>query len=72
MVFHSETGGHVLTLFFGMCQRIGEGTECQIEDGDGARGRGISHGLVPIRRLSVYGQVLIRDGLDIEGGVFIY
>jgi hypothetical protein len=26
--------------------------------------------LVPIRRLSVYGQVLIRDGLSLEGGVF--
>ena len=64
--------GHVLTLFFGTCQRIGEGKECQIEDGDGARGRWIGHGLVPIRRLSVYGQVLIRDGLDLEGDIFIY
>ena len=44
----------MLTPFFGTCQRIGEGKECQIEDGDGARGRGVGHGLVPIRRLSAF------------------
>ena len=56
----------------GTYQRIGEEEECQIEDDDGARRKGIGHGLVPIRRLSVYGRVLIRDGLGLEGGVFIY
>ena len=60
----------MLTPFFSMCQKNEEGKECQIEDGDGARRKGIGHGLVPIRRLSVYGQVLIRDDLGLEGGVF--
>ena len=62
----------MLTPFFSMCQKNEEGKECQIEDGDGARRKGIGHGLVPIRCLSVYGQILMRDGLGMEGGVFIY
>ena len=44
--------------------------ECQVENGDGARRKGIGHDLVPIRRLSVYEQVLVQDGLGLEGGVF--
>ena len=62
----------MLTPFFGTCQKNEEGKECQIQDGDGAWRKGIGRGLVPIRRLSVYGQVLIWDGLGLEGGVFIY
>ena len=26
--------------------------------------------MVPIRRLSVYEQILVRDGLGLEGGLF--
>ena len=62
----------MLTPFFGTCRKNEEEKEYHIEDGDDARRKGIGHGLVPIRRLSVYGQVLIRDGLGLEGGVFIY
>ena len=71
-IFHSEIGGHVLTPFFGTRQRNEEGRGCQVENGDGVQRKGIGHGLVPIRRLSVYGQVLIRGGLGLEGGIFIY
>ena len=60
----------MLTPFFGTRQRNEEGRGCQVENGDGARRKGIGRGLVPIRRLSVYKQVLVRDGLDLEGGVF--
>ena len=62
----------MLTPFFGTCQKNEEEKECQIEDGDDARRKEIGHGLVPIRRPSVCGQVLIRDGIGLEGGVFIY
>ena len=62
----------MLTPFFGTCQKNEEGKKCQIEDGGGARRKGIGHGMVPIRCLSVYGQILMRDGLGMEGGVFIY
>ena len=62
----------MLTPFSGTCQKNEEEKECQIEDGDGAWRKRIGHGLVPIRYLSVYGQILVRDGLGIEGGVFIY
>ena len=62
--------GDLLTPFFVTRQRNEEGRGCQVENGDGAWRKGIGHGLVPIRRLSVYGQVLIRDGLGLEGGVF--
>jgi len=54
MIFHSEIGGHVLTLFFGTCQQIGERKEYQVENDGGAQKEGIGHGLVPIRRLSVF------------------
>ena len=60
----------MLTPFFGMCQENKGRKECQVENGDGARRKGIGHGLVPIRRLSVFGQVLIRDGLGLKGSVF--
>ena len=54
MIFHSEIGGHVLTLFFGTCQRIGERKECQVGNNDGAQKEGIGHGLMPIGRLNVF------------------
>ena len=63
-------GPIVLTPFFGTRQKDDEGKEYQIKNGDGARRKGIGHGVVPIRRLGVYGQVLIRDGLSLESGVF--
>ena len=62
----------LLTSFFGTCRKNEEEKEYQIEEGDGARRKGIGHGMVPIRCLSVYGQILMRDGLGMEGGVFIY
>ena len=60
----------MLTLFFGTRQKDDEWKECEVENGNGARRKGIGHGVVPIRRLGVYGQVLIRDSLGLEGGVF--
>ena len=61
----------MLTLFFGTCQEIGERKEYQVENDAGAQKEGIGHGLVPIRRLSIFfGKVLIRDDLGLEGGVF--
>ena len=56
--------------FFGMRQKDDEGKEYQIKNIDGAWRKRIGHGVVPIRRLGVYGQVLIRDGLSLESGVF--
>ena len=53
-IFHSETKGHVLTPFFGTCQRIGEKKECQVGDNDGARKEGIGHDLMPIGHLNVF------------------
>jgi len=47
----------VLTPFFGTRQRDDEGKECQVENGDGVQRKGIGHDLIPIRRLSVYGQI---------------
>ena len=67
-----EEREEVLTPFFGTRQKDDEWKECEVENGNGARRKGIGHGLVPIRCLSVYGQVLIRDGLGLEGSVFIY
>ena len=34
--------------------RIGERKEYQVENDDGAQKKGIVHGLVPIRRLSIF------------------
>ena len=56
----------MLTPFFGTRQRNEEGEDARLKTVMVHRGKG----LVPIRRLSVYGQVLIRDGLGLEGGVF--
>ena len=44
----------MLTPFFGTCQGIGERKEYHVENDDGAQKKGIGHGLVPIRRLSVF------------------
>ena len=44
----------MLTLFFGTCQRIGERKGCQVGNNDGARKKGIGHGLMPIECLSVF------------------
>ena len=60
----------MLTPFFGTYQKDDKWKECQVENGDGARRKEIDHDLIPIRRLSVYKQVLVRDGLDLKGGVF--
>ena len=57
-------------LFFGTRQKDDEGKKYQVENGDGVRRKGIGHNLVPIRCLRVYGQVLVRDGVGLEGGVF--
>ena len=62
--------GDLLTPFFVTRQRNEEGRGCQVENGDGARRKGIGHGVVLIRHLGVYGQALIRDGLDLKGGIF--
>ena len=62
---------HLLTPFFGTCQENKGRKECQVENGDGARRKGIGHDLVPIRGLSIYKQVLVRDDLGLEGGVFL-
>ena len=62
----------MLTPFFGTRQKDDEGKEYQIKNGDGARRKGIGHGVVPIRHLGVYGQALIRDGLDLKGGIFLF
>ena len=49
--------------FFGTRQKDDEGKEYQLKTV-------MVHGVVPIRRLGVYGQALIRDGLGLEGGIF--
>ena len=61
---------HLLILFFGTRQKDDEGKKCQVENGDGARRKGIGHDSVPIRGLIIYKQVLVRDDLGLEGGVF--
>ena len=60
----------MLTPFFGTYQKDDKWKECQVENGDGARRKGIGHDSVPIRGLIIYKQVLVRDGLGLEGGVF--
>ena len=69
-IFYLNLALVLLTSFFGTYQKDDKWKECQVENGDGARRKGIGHDLVPIRRLSVYEQVLVQDGLGLEGGVF--
>ena len=69
-IFYLNLALVLLTSFFGTYQKDDKWKECQVENGDGARRKGIGHGVVPIRRLGVYGQVLIQDGLSLESGVF--
>ena len=67
-----EGGAQLLTPFFGACQRIGDRRKCQVGNNNGTWREGIGHGLVPIGHLSVCWASLDRDGLVLEGGIFIY
>ena len=46
--------------------------EHQVGNNDDIQKEDIGRGLMPIRCLGVFRQVLIRDGIGLEGGVFFY